>query len=218
MKKPVFSVLCFLGIASLVMTLNSCGNSDNNESKDNNEGVELTPGDTTKVDHEAFVPSINIRYVDMNLILEKYEYAAQETKKMQQKALELQQLQNKLSADLQKKQNDIQQKAQSNLYLSQESYEKDMRDLQADIQASENKYAKRAQDFDAEATRVQQALIQTIDNFIVKYNQDKHYDAILHKDAGAYFNPALDITQEIIDGLNAQSESAPATTPAPAAE
>lgn len=212
MKKPIYSVLCILTAASMTTMISSCGGSEKEENKVEKDGVELAPGDTAKVEHEGFVTSINIRYVDMNLILEKYEYAAQETKKMQQKALELQQLQNKLSADLQKKQNDIQQKVQSNLYLSQESYEKDMRDLQAEVQASENKYGKRAQDFENEAAKVQQALIQTIDNFIVKYNQDKHYDAILHKDAGAYFNPALDITQEIIDGLNAQAVTTSADT------
>lgn len=211
MKKTAFSILSMLAIAAISLFSVSCGGSDKDNNKENPDSLVLTPGDTSKVAHEGFASSINIRYVDMDSILANYDYAVQEMQKIQQKALELQQYQNTLSAQLQKKQNEIQQKVNSNSYLSQESYEKDMRDLQALGQTSETNYAKRAQSFDNEAARVQQTLIQAIDNYIIKYNQDKHYDAILHKAAGAYFNPALDITGDIIEGLNAQSQAASGT-------
>ena len=37
---------------------------------------------------------------------------------------------------------------------------------------------------------------------VTDYNKIKGYDAILFKSAGAYFNPALDITDEVVKGLN----------------
>ena len=36
------------------------------------------------------------------------------------------------------------------------------------------------------------------------YNSTRGYDAILLKQAGLYFNPALDITDEIVKGLNSR--------------
>ena len=47
-------------------------------------------------------------------------------------------------------------------------------------------------------------LTDSIEAFIKDYNRKKGYDAILFKAAGVYFNPALDITSEIIEGLNAR--------------
>ena len=48
------------------------------------------------------------------------------------------------------------------------------------------------------------ALQDSLNNFIADYVKTHNYDAILFKNAGAYFNPALDITKEVIDGLNAR--------------
>lgn len=194
-------------LACAALTMASCGDAQKSDDKSEDGKDAISTPDTAKVHHEGFASSINIRYVDIDSVLANYGYAVQEMEKIQKKALELQQYQNSLGQQLQKKQNEIQQKANSNGYLTQESYEKDMRDLQALGQTSETNYAKRAQAFDTEASKVQQTLIQAIDNYIIKYNQDKHYDAILHKAAGAYFNPALDITKDIIEGLNAQSQT-----------
>lgn len=65
----------------------------------------------------------------------------------------------------------------------------------------------------ARQARAQQEIAQrqielndSIEAFIRDYNKEKGYDAILFKAAGVYFNPALDITKEVIDGLNARYE------------
>ena len=40
--------------------------------------------------------------------------------------------------------------------------------------------------------------------FINEYNLTRKYDAIIYKSAGIVFNPALDITNDIVSGLNAR--------------
>ncbi len=50
----------------------------------------------------------------------------------------------------------------------------------------------------------QKALMDSINNFIIEFNKERKYDAILFRDAGLYFNPALDITAEVVEGLNAR--------------
>ena len=206
MKKSVFSVLCASAlIAAMTFSATSCGGSESDNSKDNASNIQVV--DTAKIDHDGFTPTTNIRYIDSDSIIHAYDYAKQELAKLDQKSLELQQYQNTLAAQIQKKANEIQQKANNNTYLTQASYEADMAELQKLQQNAETSYAKKAQDFSIEMAKVQETIIKAIENYVIKYNQDKKYDAILLKTAGVYFNPELDITQEIIKGLNGQTTS-----------
>ena len=50
----------------------------------------------------------------------------------------------------------------------------------------------------------QKQLQDSINSFVIDYNKEKKYDAILYKAAGVYFNPSLDITNDVIEGLNAR--------------
>ena len=69
-------------------------------------------------------------------------------------------------------------------------------------QSSQVQYAKRAEADNARVNEIQKKVKEAIDEFVVEYNKDKKYDAILDKSSGIYFNPALDITGEIVKGLN----------------
>lgn len=192
-----------LTIVVASMASASCGG-DKNDAAGTSDSTSTQTPDTTTLDHEGFAPTTNIRYIDSDSVLRAYDYAVKETKRLEQKSLELQQYQNSLTADVQKKAAEIQQKVQNNGYLTQQSYEADMQSLQTLQQNAEANYAKRAQALMVETDQVQSTIIKAIENYVIKYNQDKHYDAILLKQAGVYFNPELDITDDIIKGLNAE--------------
>lgn len=202
MKKSFYSVLAMMALAAGTILAASCGDSKDTENSAENAGAQ-TP-DTTKVEHEGFAPTTNIHYIDSDSIIRAYEYAKKEMSRLDQQSLELQQYQNSLGAQIQKKANEIQQKGQNNGYLSQQSYEADMNELQTMQQNAEANYGRRAQAFSIEMAKVQETIIKAIENYVIKYNKEKKYDAILLKSAGVYFNPALDITDEIIKGLNAE--------------
>lgn len=213
MKKTNFLALAlFMGMFATQTV--SCGNNEADEKTEGNASEVV--GDTSKVENNAkgFAASTNIRYVDMERVIAEYTYAQQEQKKIDQKAVELQNYQNSLAANLQKRANEIQQKAQSNGYLTQESYEKDMKEFNSLDQNSGQQYAKREQAVAQEVAKIQQNVYNAINNYIIKYNEAKKYDAILYKSAGVFFNPSLDITNEIIAGLNGsvQSSTAASTT------
>ena len=57
---------------------------------------------------------------------------------------------------------------------------------------------------EAEIAQQQVQLMDSIRNYVKIYNEDKHYDAILLKSAGLYFDESLDVTKEILEGLNAR--------------
>ena len=59
-----------------------------------------------------------------------------------------------------------------------------------------------------EALRQQNEFLDSLDNFLATYNKAHHYDAILLYAPGELFNPALDITKDIVEGLNAAYKKA----------
>uniref|UniRef100_UPI0026589F9F OmpH family outer membrane protein n=1 Tax=uncultured Muribaculum sp. TaxID=1918613 RepID=UPI0026589F9F len=69
---------------------------------------------------------------------------------------------------------------------------------------AENYLASIQREAEQEMIQQQVQLNDSIEAFIKDYNAKKGYDAILFKNAGVYFNPALDITDEVIKGLNAR--------------
>ena len=208
MKKTVFSAILSVAIIAFSSLIVSCNKAEGTDGKSDGQ----LP-DSTKLEHDGFASNCNFRYVDIDTLMAHYQYAIDETHRMEDKSLELQKYQNQLAANLTKKQNDIQTKAQNNIYMSQQSYEADLRDLQSQADQADKSYGQRAQALSLEMAQVNEKLLNTIENFIVRYNQEKKYDAILLKNAGLYFNPALDITNEILEGLNSEYKPAtPATT------
>ncbi len=195
--KKIFSA----GIAGIALIFAaSCSSSDNKAN---------TAAPVAAEPHET---SINIRYVVLDSIYKHYTLAQLTTSEAQTMAMQLQSYQNQLASQLQNQANSIQQKMQNNGYLSQASYEADMKQLNNNQNAFQNQYAQREAKASQEMAIKQQALLDSINNFILVFNKERKYDAILFKDAGLYFNPALDITAEVIEGLNARYQAPAAAT------
>lgn len=211
MKKSFLSVLTMLAFVATTTIATSCSDKNKEEGGNAQSDLKHVP-DTAKMNHEGFTPTTNIRYIDIDSIARAYTYAKSEMAKLDQKSYELQQYQNNLGAQVQKKANEVQQKIQNNGYLSQQSYEADMQELQTMQNNAERNYAQRAQTLSNEMAEFQETVFKAIENYVIKYNKEKKYDAILLKAAGIYFNPELDITDDIIKGLN--EESPVSATPA----
>lgn len=148
--------------------------------------------------------TINIRYIDSDSIATRYNLA----KDFQEVTLRAY---SKLDAARQSKANaiqnlagQIQEKVQNNGYLSETSYNSDMTKLNRMQQDAEQSLASMQRSTEQELAQLQQAMNDSINAFIADYNKTKGYDAILFRQAGVYFNPALDITDEVIEGLNAR--------------
>lgn len=179
-----------------VPVLTSCGNGDKSNGADSTKNV------TGAQQGDAYATTINIRYVDMDSLLSHYNYCLDQEAKVSQIEVELQQYQNQLGRNLQTKQAAIQQKVQTNAYMSEASYNSDMNELQQLNQQSEALMNRRMQADQARVIELKKAYTDAIEAYIVEYNKEHKYDAILFRNAGLYFNPALDITQEILKGLN----------------
>lgn len=204
MKKLAFAASA-LSLA-VALPLMSCSGSDEKKDEAANEAPK-----TTKVEGEKFAPTTNIRYYNMDSVMANYDLVKTYNETNLRATRELENAMQSRQGELQRLASNIQQKVQSNGYLSEASYNADMTELNRKQQAAESYLGNLQARAQQEALRQQQEFLDSIDNFLVSYNKDKHYDAILLYSPGQYFNPALDITADVISGLNARyKKSSPA--------
>lgn len=197
MKKSVFSVFAALSVVALTFMSASCGSSEDNQ----------TEGKNTQPKEAGFETSLNIRYVDVDSVAAAYEYVKQEKSKLEEQSFNLQQKEKNYTAQLQSKWNNIMQKRNNNGYFSEASYQQDVQEYQALEQQLSTRFNNELEALNRAQLQLQAEVMDAIIEYIAKYNADKKYDAVLPKSIGLYFNPSLDITDEIIKGLNGEFNS-----------
>ena len=144
-----------------------------------------------------------IAYIEIDSIMSKYTYWQEVTKLMQQREANIQKTLAGKQQALQQAAANFQQGIQQNKYTQQQA-----QGIQASLQ-------KQAQDADALSQRLgneyqtqvaeyNQALADSLHHFLDAFNKDKKYSMILAKqgDNILYADKALDITDEIVKGLN----------------
>lgn len=187
---PVFA-LCAIALSAV------CGSCGDNAGK---QGEAKKTEQKAKGTDPSKLP--NYRYVDVDTVISQYNLSKDFNERMLS-------MQNNLESTLRQKQSSLQsmaskmqQKYQNNGYSSQAEFEQDQRKLAnaqgaaeksaSDLQA---KYAKEVED-------MQKSVKDSITSYIKVYNEKYGYDAIFMKDATLYIDPALDITADIVKGLN----------------
>lgn len=188
MKKLTLAVFS-LGVAAIAV---SCGNSD---------AAKNTVADSTGVATDA-TPAVNIRYIDEDSISANYNLAKDFKEASIAAFSRLEAAQQQKTREIQNFGSQIESKMKSNGYLSEQSYQADMTKFQKMQQDAQNYLANMQRSTEMELAQQQQQLQDSLSQFLIDYNKEKKYDAILFKAAGAYFNPALDITSDVIKGLN----------------
>ena len=190
MKKIAFLAKTMILAATVAMT--SCGGSQ-------------APQTVVANDSNAVATqTINIRYIDGDSIAANYNLAKDFKEASIRTMNKLENAQRAKAAEIQKFATQVEEKFRSNGYLSEASYNADVQKLNK-MQSDEQAYLATLQrNAEQELTQQQMQLNDSIESFIKDYNAVHGYDAILFKNAGVFFNPALDITGEVIEGLNAR--------------
>ncbi len=194
MKKKAITAL---GMSLLLGAAISCtGNSTPSGN------VASTVADT--VSANAVPATINIRYIDGDSLAQKYNLAKDFNDAYIRSLSRLEQARQAKANEINRFAAQVQQRVQSNGYLTEATYNADMQKLQKMQQDAENYIAQLSRNAENELAQQQLQLHDSIENYINIYNSTRGYDAILLKQAGLYFNPALDITDEIVKGLNSR--------------
>lgn len=193
MKKLKIAVGAF--IALLAVSAASCASNDNADKGGAAQSA------AKAADGES-ATTANIRYIDLDSVLANYTLAQELSKESQKMMLDYQNVERQKGTELQKLGNQIQQKVNSSGYLTQESYQADVNSFNQKQSEAQNFLAAQQNRISTYMAAQQTRLNDSIQSFIKDYNAKHGYDAILYREAGVYFNPALNITDEVVKGLN----------------
>lgn len=158
---------------------------------------------TAAVTSDSTTSTCNIRYIDIDSVLSAYTLAQELAAEQQKEMLAFESAARQKDTDLNRQATAIENKARSNGYLTEESYKADVNNLQQ-RQTEANNWANNHQNRLARLVAEQnQRLNDSLQSFLKSYNKVYNYDAILDKKVG-FFKPELDITAEVIEGLNSR--------------
>ena len=184
MKKYIFSALA---IAAMMVSCN------NQSPKMDDQPAAAASGDGLK-----------IAYVEVDSLMTQYTFAKDYSVTLQKKSNNARNTLNQKGSALQAAAANFQQKLNNNGFQSREqaasqqaAIERQQRDLQ-ELQARlENELA-------SETAKFNEALRDSLQNFLKVYNKDKKYDLILAKSGDNILiaDKKLDVTQDVINGLN----------------
>ena len=168
--------------------------------------TETTAVATATATASAPVCNIRIAYVDYDSLLLKFNLAQEMQKELIRKEMSINNIIEKERKTLQEEAAAFETTVQNNVFATQEraqaEYEKIMKKDQELLQRSQAMIA----EFEKESITKSSEVTQSIMEYIKEYNSDAKFDFILTKMGGnmLYANEALDITDEVVKGLNAK--------------
>lgn len=147
-----------------------------------------------------------IAFVEVDSLLSSYEFCIQMNQEMVKKEENVRATLNDKGKQLENEQKEFQYKYENNAFTQARAQEEYNR-LMKKAQDLEDLKVKLAEELAIENQKNNLQLRDSIDNFLKVYNAVKQYDFIISNagyDNLLYGNPAYNITQEVIDGLNAR--------------
>ena len=181
MKKK--NLICNLAMAALVAcSLVSCNDSNKMDEKPSAAAASQAPAPS----------GLKIAFVEVDSIMSQYNFCKDYSKILEKRANNSQSALASQEKNLQAAVQNFQNKLQSNGFSSQQ---------EAQLLASRDRLASELQ---SQTDKFNEALHDSLEHFIAKYNKDKKYSMIFAKqgDNMLYADKGLDITAEVVAGLN----------------
>ena len=194
MKKTNFILNGFLALAIGLMFAQCAGN---NNASTTSAPVAGTTGSS----------NMKIAFVEIDSLLTKYNFWNDLSEQMLKKEENIRTTLNEKGKKLETEAREFDRKIQNNGFASRERAEQEQARLMKQQQELQELQQKLANDLAAENQKNSLELRDSINSFLNEYNKSKGYDLIISNTAFdnlLYGNPALNITNEIVEGLNAR--------------
>lgn len=149
------------------------------------------------------VSGLKIAYIDVDSLLANYTFYQDLAEEMTRKEENYRLVLTEEATKWQKDVEDHQKKISNGVYSSVERAQSEENRLAKRQQALQEKSDKYTQELLAERDANSQKISETVDNFVKEYNKTHGYNMIISKASLLYADEALNITAEILDGLNA---------------
>ena len=155
---------------------------------------------------------VKIAYVEVDSLMTQYEFCKEFTLTLQKKSNNARNTLNQTGRQLQNAAANFQQKLQNNGFTSREQAESQQAAIQRQQQSLQELQGRLENELAQETQKYNEALRDSLMNFLAAYNKDKKYDLILTKqgDNILYAAKRFDITNDVINGLNKRYKKVPA--------
>ena len=180
---------------ALVLMFTQCADNKSNGSTNNAPAAVSGPA------------NMKIAYVEIDSLLTKYRFWNDLNEMMTKKEENIRTTLNEKAKDLDSEMREFQRKLENNGFASRERAEQEnlrISQKQRDLQQLQEKLSNELQ---AENQKNSLQLRDSINSFLKIYNKDKDYSLIISNtgfDNLLYADPAFNITNEIVEGLNAR--------------
>ncbi len=151
--------------------------------------------------------NMKIAYVEIDSLLTKYNFWNDLNEQMIKREENIRTTLNEKGKKLEAEAREFERKIQNNGFVSRERAEQEQARLIKQQQELQELQAKLAEELAAENQKNSLQMRDSINSFLKVYNQTKGYDLIISNtgfDNLLYANPAYNITNEIVEGLNAR--------------
>lgn len=185
------------GLMALALVLMFTQCADNKSNGSTNNAPAAVSGPT----------NMKIAYVEIDSLLTKYRFWNDLNEMMIKKEENIRTTLNEKAKDLDSEMREFQRKLENNGFVSRERAEQEnlrISQKQRDLQQLQEKLSNELQ---AENQKNSLQLRDSINSFLKIYNKDKGYSLIISNtgfDNLLYADPAFNITNEIVEGLNAR--------------
>lgn len=143
-----------------------------------------------------------IAYVDLDSVQEHYDYFIKEKAALEQLTKSMQTTAQQKEQALLNLQSSIQKRMQNGQITSEAQYKQEVAKYQQQEEAYKSWTLQKQQEVANEQNRVNSALQDSLDHFLAEYNKAKKFSMILNKAVILYGDKGMDITKEVIAGLN----------------
>lgn len=191
MKKMNFALNGFLALAALA-AFTQC---------DGNKAAQPSTGDTTPA---TGVSNIKIAYVDVDSLLNKYNFCKDLNEAMMRKQENVNATLNEKAQALDKELQEFNRKLNNHVFTQERAQEEQNR-LMRKRQELDQLHQRLMAELQQESDKTNMQLRDSVNTFIKEYNKNKGFSLIISNtgsDNLLYADQSLNITQEVIDGLN----------------
>ena len=151
--------------------------------------------------------NMKIAYVEIDSLLTKYNFWNDLNEQMIKKEENIRTTLNEKGKKLESEAKEFERKVQNNGFISRERAEQEQMRLVKQQQELQQLQQKLSEELAMENQKNSLQLRDSINSFLKIYNKNKGYDLIISNsgfDNLLYANPAFNITNEIVEGLNAR--------------
>lgn len=193
MKKLAFSMAVVIGLTGL---LASCGKSESKPAAPKKSATPIAV-------ENGVLPSY--RFIDFDSITLQYALSKELTEQTMRLQNNLEAEQRKQYTSLQSRANALQKKMDNVTSQTEaDALRSEYEGLQSQQSQAEQKLAQMGSELEKTMAANAKTVMDSLSNFLSDFAAERGYSAIFMKEFTPYYNPALDVTGEVIEGLNAR--------------